>query len=117
MAKEKTDRTKETEVIRVRGDVYDDIAEKAAIEERSIGGQVAILNKMACPHPLENREKRIAVVSHALDWNEHKVAPLGNGRVLRGFFCSKCGMLVLNSENSADVMTATMVGTVGSEVR
>lgn len=108
MAKTEIDRTKVTEVIRVKGDVYDQIADMAAKEERSLGGQVAILTKNACAHPLENREKRIMVVSPVLDWNEHKAAPLGDGQVVRGFFCTKCGTLVANQTNSADVMTATL---------
>lgn len=85
MANPKTDRTKETEVIRVRGDVYDRIAEMAGPEERSLGGQVAILTKMACTHPLENREERIMTVSPVLK-HGNKVAQLGEGQLVRGFF-------------------------------
>lgn len=105
----KTDRTNETEVIRVRGDVYDQIADMAAKEERSLGGQVAILTKNACTHPLENREKRIVVVSSPLEWNEkNKAAMPSKGQVIHGFVCNKCKKLVVNPENSSDVMTSAL---------
>lgn len=107
MANPKTDRTKETEVIRVRGDVYDRIAEMAGPEERSLGGQVAILTKMACTHPLENREERIMTVSPVLK-HGNKVAQLGEGQLVRGFVCTKCKKLVVNPENSEDVMTSAL---------
>ena len=103
MAKDKTERTKETEVIRVRGDVYDRIAEMAGPEERSLGGQVAILTKMACAHPQENREKRYLLISPVPEFGKKS-----KDNLVLGFFCTKCGMLVVNPTNSADVMTSAL---------
>lgn len=112
-------KTKETELIRVQREDYEDIAALAAAQRRSLGGQVGILVKMACAHPLEYRKEYLVVLSPVMDLErgkKNKVAKVGEGRMSHAFKCAKCGMFVVNPEDSSDVLASTL-DTVDSEVR
>jgi len=108
-----TERTKETKVIRVRGDVYDKVAELAQKDERTMGGQVAFVVKSLCKHPLESREELMYVAAPVYQATKKNPARVGKNRPLRGFFCSTCGQYVIfNASEEVNAAVNNITGTV-----
>ena len=90
------DRTKETEVIRVRGDVYDRIAAQAEQHKRKMGAQVEVLVDSVCTHPVEARVELNIELAPVEGPTDTKAATVGKGQPYRGFYCSRCGAYSLN---------------------
>jgi len=106
-------RDKETEIIRVRGDVYDQIAVQAEAEERTKGGQVAFLVRNQCSHPLEERIPVNIVVAPVLAPSSTKAAQVGKGQPFRGYFCSRCRQYLLNAPVSDEIASALSAPVMG----
>lgn len=97
------DRTKETEIIRVRGDVYDRIAQAAADHQRKIGAQVAVIVDSVCTHPFEDRVELNIELAPVEEPTDTEAAKVGKGQPYRGFYCSRCGAYALNEPLPTEV--------------
>ncbi len=111
MAKEKID-PNETGVIRVKGDVYNEIVDVAESEVRTIGGQVEYMVKTYCTHPVALRQPRNVLVLPVAQATSHTVARVGKGQPCRGFFCAKCKAVVVPDEEMSEFAEAKIAGEV-----
>lgn len=93
--------------IRVDDQVRAKVAKIAETNFRGIGDQVAFWAETSCEHPQENRIPLNVVVSPIMEpTKDRKLAQVGKGQSVRGFFCAQCRQTVL--ANASEEITAAL---------